>query len=76
MLGVGVGFDTKGAGEILIKGINKNREEETFIIPDTREGWVESLRLLLESYFHETASIIFNYTKIRPNNRSDGISTR
>jgi adenosylcobalamin-dependent ribonucleoside-triphosphate reductase len=66
MLGVGVGFDTKGAGEILIKGINKNREEETFIIPDTREGWVESLRLLLESYFHETASIIFNYTKIRP----------
>jgi adenosylcobalamin-dependent ribonucleoside-triphosphate reductase len=66
MLGVGVGFDTKGAGEILIKGINKNREEETFIIPDTREGWVESLRLLLESYFHETSSIIFNYTKIRP----------
>jgi adenosylcobalamin-dependent ribonucleoside-triphosphate reductase len=66
MLGVGVGFDTKGAGEILIKGINKNRKEETFIIPDTREGWVESLRLLLESFFHATAPVTFDYTKVRP----------
>ena len=41
MLGVGVGFDTKGAGEIIVKGIDKNRETE-YQIPDTREGWVES----------------------------------
>ena len=65
MLGVGVGFDTKGAGEIIVKGINKSRQEEVFVIPDTREGWVESLRLLLESYFHGTSSVIFDYTKIR-----------
>ena len=65
MLGVGVGFDTKGAGEIVVKGINKDRNEEIFEIPDTREGWVESLRLLLESYFHGTASIVFDYSKIR-----------
>jgi len=65
MLGVGVGFDTKGAGEIIIKGINHNRTEEIFQIPDTREGWVESLRLLLESYFHGTSSIKFDYTLIR-----------
>ena len=51
MLGVGVGFDTKG-GEIVVKGINKDRDVQTFQIPDTREGWVESLKLLLESYFH------------------------
>ena len=66
MLGVGVGFDTKGAGEIVIKGINKDRTEEVFQIPDTREGWVESLRLLLESYFHATSSIKFDYSLIRP----------
>ena len=65
MLGVGVGFDTKGAGEIVVKGINKSRNEEIFEIPDTREGWVESLRLLLESYFHGTSAIKFDYTKIR-----------
>ena len=65
MLGVGVGFDTKGADEIIVKGVNTNRGEEVFKIPDTREGWVESLRLLLESYFHGTAPIEFDYTKIR-----------
>jgi len=66
MLGVGVGFDTKGAGEIMIKSLNTNREIEIYVIPDTREGWVESLKLLLESYFHGTAEIQFDYTKIRP----------
>ena len=65
MLGVGVGFDTKGAGEVMIKQPNPNREIETYRIPDTREGWVESLKLLLESYFHGTAEIQFDYTKIR-----------
>ena len=66
MLGVGVGFDTKGAGEIIVKGVNKDRNEEVFEIPDTREGWVESLKLLLESYFHGTAPVGFDYSKIRP----------
>ena len=65
MLGVGVGFDTKGAGEIIVKGLNKDRSDETYVIPDTREGWVESMRLLLESYFHGTAKMVFDYSKIR-----------
>ena len=65
MLGVGVGFDTKGAGEIVVKGVDNDRDEQVFEIPDTREGWVESLKLLLESYFHGTAPIEFDYTKIR-----------
>ena len=66
MLGVGVGFDTKGAGEIIVKGINRDRTEEIYMIPDTREGWVESLRLLLESYFHGLPHIEFDYNQIRP----------
>ena len=66
MLGVGVGFDTKGADEIIIKGVDKNRNNQTHEIPDTREGWVESLKLLLESYFHGTAPVKFDYSKIRP----------
>jgi len=65
MLGVGVGFDTKGAGEIVVKGVNVDRGEETYVIPDTREGWVDSLKLLLESYFHGTAEIHLDYSKIR-----------
>ena len=65
MLGVGVGFDTKGAGEIIVKGIDNDRDEQEFVIPDTREGWVESLQYLLESYFHGTAPIEFDYSLIR-----------
>jgi adenosylcobalamin-dependent ribonucleoside-triphosphate reductase len=66
MLGVGVGFDTKGAGEIVVKGVDKKRDEQVYEIPDTREGWVESLKLLLESYFHGQAPVEFDYTKVRP----------
>ena len=65
MLGVGVGFDTKGAGEVLVKEIDTKRDSVTFEIPDTREGWVESLRLLLESYFHGTQRVDFDYNIIR-----------
>lgn len=65
MLGVGVGFDTKGAGSIIIKGPNENRKTEIYEIPDSREGWVESVRLLIESYFYGTGNIDYDYSKIR-----------
>jgi len=65
MLGVGVGFDTKGAEKLVLKGPNASRRDEEFIIPDTREGWVESLRLLLESYSLGTGRLIFDYSLIR-----------
>jgi adenosylcobalamin-dependent ribonucleoside-triphosphate reductase len=65
MLGVGVGFDTKGAGEIVVKGPNTDRKSEQFEIPDSREGWVESVKLLLESYFHGTSVVYFDYDMIR-----------
>ncbi len=49
MLGVGVGFDTKGAGKITIKQPQEGHFD--FQIADSREGWVESLKLILEAYF-------------------------
>lgn len=63
MLGVGVGFDVKGAGKLQIKA-PKNKK---FIlqIPDTREGWVDSLKLLLESYFFGGEMVEFDYSLIR-----------
>ena len=66
MLGVGVGFDTKGAEKILVKGPTTKRAPETFVIPDTREGWVESVGALIDSYFHGSSDISFDYSKIRP----------
>ena len=65
MLGVGVGFDTLGAGKLIVKGPNASRQTETYQIPDTRQGWVESLRLQLESHFLGTAPVEFDYSNIR-----------
>jgi len=64
MLGVGVGFDTKGAGKIIIK---KPKDEEfLFRIPDSREGWVEALKYVLEAYFFGNPIPIYDYSIIRP----------
>lgn len=65
MLGVGVGFDTKGSGAILVKSPNPNKGTWTFKIPDSREGWVESLHHLLESYFLGLSTVEFDYSEVR-----------
>lgn len=65
MLGVGVGFDTKGVGTITIKQPHPNKGSWIFEIPDSREGWVESLQHLLESYFLGLSRVDFDYSKIR-----------
>lgn len=63
MLGVGVGFDTKGAGKV--KVLVPKSDETTFLIPDTREGWVESVKLLIDSYFNSTNKVVFDYSLVR-----------
>jgi ribonucleoside-triphosphate reductase len=74
MLGVGVGFDTKGSG-LGIK-IYKPRKihhnelgnvENLFYVKDSREGWVESVGVLLKCYLQENMVLpIFDYSKVRP----------
>ncbi len=65
MLGVGVGGDTRGAGSIKIKKPKKHKDF-VHIIEDSREGWVESLRLVLDAYAHGGYLPEFNYSVIRP----------
>ncbi len=65
MVGVGVGFDTKGAESFVIRGPKTDRDSELYIIPDTREGWVESMARLLDTYFLGIAPVEFDYTEIR-----------
>lgn len=65
MLGVGVGFDDKGADKDFI--IHEPKEPAHYVIPDTREGWVESLSLLLNSFLKENQpNYSFDYSQIRP----------
>jgi adenosylcobalamin-dependent ribonucleoside-triphosphate reductase len=66
MLGIGVGFDTLGQDkEMLI--YSPTEPPSIYEIPDTREGWVESVRLLINSFLRANQPIQeFNYDLIRP----------
>jgi adenosylcobalamin-dependent ribonucleoside-triphosphate reductase len=66
MLGIGVGFDTLGQDKQM--SIYAPTEPVSiYEIPDTREGWVESVRLLINSFLRQNQSIQeFNYDLIRP----------
>jgi hypothetical protein len=64
MLGVGVGFDDKGAD----KGfeIYEPTGSVDYVIPDTREGWQESTVALINSFLKpEQKTVVFNYDNIR-----------
>jgi len=65
MLGVGVGFDDKGADkgfEIYAPGA-----PQTYDIPDTRQGWAESLAAVINSFLKPgQPSWDFNYDQVRP----------
>ena len=66
MLGVGVGFDTVGQDkEMPIYA--PTEPVVTYQIPDTREGWVEATRMLLNSMLRPNQNIQeFDYSLIRP----------
>jgi len=69
MAGVGVGFDTKGAGKIYVKGPDSRRPIERFVIPDSREGWVESVGRLINSFFLGISPMEFDYSNLREKGR-------
>jgi hypothetical protein len=93
MLGVGVGFDTLGAGEGFVcfpynspSPVNRytksvvwlchstgttliqqpRSSDEAYIVPDSREGWVESAAMVLDGYFFGNPIPKFDYSLIRP----------
>ncbi len=63
MVGIGVGFDTEGAGTITIK--EPKYTNDTLVIDDSREGWVDSVHILLDGFFLGGKVPRFDYTAIR-----------
>ena len=65
MLGVGVGFDDKGADKEFT--IYAPQQGDTYVVPDTREGWVESTAALINAYLKpDSKAPVFDYKEIRP----------
>lgn len=65
MLGVGVGFDTRGAGKVHIQ--EPEIGGDVHVIEDSREGWRDALRRLLNAFVGETnLPSGWDYSEIRP----------
>lgn len=66
MLGIGVGFDTLGKDKNF-QIYSPAQAEASYEIPDTREGWVESTRILINGYLRQGQTVpYFSYAAIRP----------
>jgi ribonucleoside-triphosphate reductase (thioredoxin) len=71
MLGVGVGFDDLGADKefTIYNPPMPLRDQDAFVyqIPDSREGWVESVSMQINSYLRPDQKFVeFDYSLIRP----------
>tara|TARA_R110002110_G_scaffold33758_7_gene115610 strand:+ start:11818 stop:13785 length:1968 start_codon:yes stop_codon:yes gene_type:complete len=64
MVGVGVGFDTEGAGTVDVQ--EPQYTNDTLVIDDSREGWVDSVHMLLDGFFFGGKVPKFDYSAIRP----------
>jgi hypothetical protein len=64
MLGIGVGFDTLGAGTLTVQ--QPEFTTENYVIGDSREGWVESVKILLNGFLFGAKVPQFDYSAIRP----------
>ncbi len=65
MLGVGMGFDVRGAGRVTIASQIEVTDTE-YVIDDTREGWVDALRQVLNAFVGKGKLPLFNFNLIRP----------
>lgn len=67
MLGVGVGFDNKGGDLGFVISEPTSSSDNVFVIPDTREGWVDSVSMLINSFLiPDSLQVSFDYSLIRP----------
>ena len=66
MLGVGVGFDTEGAGGCIVQGFSTEGGKVRHLVEDSREGWVESVAILIDAGLIGGPCPTFDYSGIRP----------
>ena len=63
MVGIGVGFDTLGAKSFTVK--EPKWTNDTLVIEDSREGWVNSVHILLDGFILGKKVPKFDFSAIR-----------
>jgi ribonucleoside-triphosphate reductase len=67
MLGVGVGFDTRGAEKEFVVQRPEKSTDDPIVISDDREGWVDSVKMVINAWLVPGKTIpVFDYSLIRP----------
>ena len=61
--GVGVGFDTRGAGKVRIV---RSLHTEEVTVDDSREGWCDAIERVLRSWIGKGPQPVFDYSQLRP----------
>jgi ribonucleoside-triphosphate reductase len=65
MLGVGMGFDVRGAGKVVIQSPIYD-PVHPHVVGDSREGWVEAVRVVLDAFVGKNRlPTVFDYSKVR-----------
>lgn len=67
MCGTGVGFSVEKQyiSELPAVKARTESEPERFVVPDSREGWADSLKVGLEAWFNGR-DVEFDYSQVRP----------
>jgi ribonucleoside-triphosphate reductase len=73
MLGSGVGYNIQREHVYELPKVNKKKiriirqdsKDADFIVPDSREGWIELLRRTLEAHFHEGRGFTYSTICVR-----------
>lgn len=65
MFGVGCGFDTLGKGKVTVQ--EPSYTNDVYVVEDSREGWVELLRKVLDSFVgKDSIPETIDYSNVRP----------
>jgi len=65
MLGVGVAFDTKGAGKVTIQ--EPIQDDQVHVVADSKEGWCDIVRCILDAYAGQgKRPARIDFSRVRP----------
>lgn len=64
--GVGVGYSVQKRHVNQLPSVKLPREEGTFVVHDSIQGWSQALDALIESYLYDRIRPIFDFSRVRP----------